>query len=97
MNDIRNNKTATGEWNGVTLDELKFMRAASLIRLEMQKEYLTRKAIETLPIKQDKNGGFIGGLTDKLTFVQKTILFIKGIKLATSIISFFKKSKNRKN
>ena len=29
-------------WNGVTIDELKYMRAASLIRLEMQKDYLKR-------------------------------------------------------
>lgn len=82
-------------WNGVTIEELKFMRAAALIRLEMQKELLKKKTGETLPFDMSSSHGVIGNINRNLTFVQKAILFVKGVRLATGIVSFFKSSKKR--
>lgn len=82
-------------WNGVTIEELKFMRATALIRLEMQKELLKKKTGETLPFGMSSSHGVIGNINRNLTFVQKAILFVKGVRLATGIVSFFKSSKKR--
>ncbi len=83
------------EWKGVTLDELRFMRASSLIRLEIQKEYLKKKMGETLPFNTQRPGTLMSEISNKLSFAQKALLFFKGIKLTTSLISFFRKSKRR--
>ena len=37
----------------------------------------------------------IGNLNNKLTLVQKIVLFMKGVRLASGVISFFKSSKKR--
>lgn len=91
-NDSTENKNV---WNGVTIEELKFMRAAALIRLEMQKELLKKKTGETLPFGVSSSRGVIGHINRNLTFVQKAVLFVKGVRLATGIVSFFKSSKKR--
>lgn len=70
-------------WKGVTLDELKFMRAKALIRLEMQKEYVKHRSVGLVP--------FAGGEGAKTSFVQKILLFAKGIKMASSLFSIFKR------
>lgn len=95
MTDTTQNDDIRGEWKGVTLDELRFMRAASLIRLEMQREYLRKKIGETLPINAQNTGALVNGISGKLSFVQKTLLFIKGVRLTSSLISFFKRSKKK--
>ena len=82
------------EWNGLTIDELRFMRASSLIRLEIQKEYLKRKIGETTPFgKSSSRGSLLYDFSNKLTLVQKMILVFKGIRVVTSLISFFKRNK----
>lgn len=95
MTDSKQNEQVNQAWKGVTYDELKFMRASSLIRLEIQKSYLKKKIGETLPQNKSNTVGLINGISSKLTFVQKTLLFIKGIKLASSLYSFFKRDKRR--
>lgn len=92
MTDSTENKNV---WNGVTIEELKFMRATALIRLEMQKELLKKKTGETLPFGMTSSQGVIGNINRNLTFVQKAMLFVKGVRLATGIVSFFKSSKKR--
>ena len=82
-------------WNGVTIEELKFMRASTLIRLEMQKEYLKKKTAEILPVGMSSSTGLVSSINKKLTFAQKAILFIKGAKLAGNVISLFRKSRKR--
>lgn len=89
------NEQHNEEWRGVSFEELRLMRASSLIRLEMQKEYLKKKISETLPINKGNAVGIVGGISGKLTFIQKTLLFIKGVKLASSLFSFLKKNKRR--
>ena len=42
MNTDKNVTQSQTEWKGVTIEELRFMRASALIRLEMQKDYLKR-------------------------------------------------------
>lgn len=78
------------DWKGVTIEELKFMRASALIRLEIQKEYLLKKASETLPHGMTSPMSVVTGVSNKLTLVQKVILFAKGVRLASSVMSFFK-------
>lgn len=72
-------------WKGVTLEELKFMRAKALIRLEMQKEYVKHRSSGLVP--------FVGGSGEgaKTSFVQKILLFAKGIKMTSSLFSIFKR------
>ena len=44
MTDTNNtNKGSSTAWNGVTIEELKYMRAVALVKLEMQKELLKNK------------------------------------------------------
>ena len=73
-------------WKGVTLEELKFMRAKALIRLEMQKEYVKHRSVGLVP--------FIGGGSSngvKTSFAQKILLFVKGVKMAGNLFSLFKR------
>ena len=80
-------------WNGVTIDELKYMRAASLIRLEMQKDYLKRKVATSIPMLSSEKRGAVSRISSGMTKVQKILLFVKGVRLATNLFSYFKKSK----
>lgn len=89
-NDTTNN-TQSEVWNGVTLEELRFMRASALIRVEMQKEYLKRKTAETLPSNFSKNKGVINGFAGKMNFIQKAILIIRGARLVNNLFSLFRK------
>lgn len=89
--DTINNSNQSEVWNGVSIEELRFMRASALIRLEMQKEYLKRKTAETLPSNMVGKKGVVNGIAGKMNFVQKAILVIKGVRLANNIISLFRK------
>jgi hypothetical protein len=80
-------------WNGATIDELKYMRAASLIRLEMQKDYLKRKVATSIPMLSSEKRGAVSSISSGMTKVQKILLFVKGVRLATNLFSYFKKSK----
>ena len=80
-------------WNGVTIEELRFMRASALIKLEMQKSYLKRKAAETLPVGTIGKGANIAAFSAKMSLIQKVILVAKGMRLASNIVSFFRKNK----
>lgn len=80
-----------GAWDGYTIEELKFLRATALIRLQFQKERLAQQAGATLP--SGKGLGF--GLADKMSFASKVILFIKGLKLANNLFSLFRTSKKK--
>ena len=93
MNKQDIDNTSIDSWKGVTIDELKFMRAAALIRLEFQKEILKKKAAATLPSRLSSSG-LVSDMASKMSFAQKVMLAFKGVKLASSIISFFRKSKN---
>jgi hypothetical protein len=44
------NKNNSSAWNGVTIEELKYMRAIALVKLAMQKELLKKKASKTIPM-----------------------------------------------
>lgn len=80
-------------WKGVTMEELKFMRASALIRLEIQKEYLVRKANETLPMSVSSPVGLLSGMAGKMSMLQKVLFVIKGIKLAINFVSLFRKKR----
>lgn len=96
MEDINvTNKNNSSAWNGVTIEELKYMRAIALVKLEMQKELLKKKASKTIPMGSASTQNIIGNLNNKLTLVQKIMLFMKGVRLASGVISFFKSSKKR--
>ncbi|MBE6309845.1 MAG: hypothetical protein E7080_02175 [Bacteroidales bacterium] len=90
-NNIESN--SANSWNGVTLEELKFMRASSLIRLEMQKEYLKRKFTTTIPALSNNKANALSGITSKMTLIQKMFLFAKGVRLAVNVINYFRKTK----
>lgn len=94
-NTINTSKSSSNAWTGVTIEELKYMRAVALIKLEMQKELLKKKASKTLPQSNTTSQGIIGNINKKLTLVQKIILIMKGVRLASGVISFFKSSKKR--
>lgn len=94
MNANNNTETnSANSWNGVTIEELKYMRASSLIRLEMQKEYLKRKIATTMPALSNNKGDAMSGITSKMSFIQKVFLFAKGIRLAVNVINYFRKTK----
>lgn len=80
-------------WKGVTMEELKFMRASALIRLEIQKEYLVRKANETLPMSVSSPVGLLSGMAGKMSMLQKVLFVIKGVKLAINFVSLFRKKR----
>ncbi len=80
-------------WKGVTMEELKFMRASALIRLEIQKDYLVRKANETLPMSVSSPVGILSGMASKMSMLQKVLLVIKGVKLAVNFVSLFRKKR----
>lgn len=86
---------SSSAWNGVTIEELKYMRAVALVKLELQKELLKNKTREKFPFGSTTSQGLIGGITNKLTLVQKIMLFMKGVRLASSVVTFFKTSKKR--
>lgn len=86
-------ESAVDTWKGVTMEELKFMRASALIRLEIQKDYLVRKANETLPMSVSSPVGLLSGMAGKMSLLQKVLLVIKGVKLATNFVSFFRKKR----
>lgn len=91
-----NNNTehnSENSWNGVTIEELKYMRASALIRLEMQQEYLKRKLATTIPASSNNKGYALSRLTSKMTLLQKVILFAKGVRLATNVIGYLRKNK----
>ena len=71
MEDINvTNKNNSSAWNGVTIEELKYMRAIALVKLEMQKELLKKKASKTIPMGSASTQNIIGNLNNKLTLVQ---------------------------
>ncbi len=80
-------------WKGVTMEELKFMRASALIRLEIQKDYLVRKANETLLMSVSSPVGLLSGMAGKMSMLQKVLLVIKGVKLAVNFVSLFRKKR----
>jgi hypothetical protein len=88
LNTNDTNKTPIAQWNGVSFEELKFMRAKALIKLEMQKEHLKHKTHSINPFKQ-ASGNKIK--SSKLSFIQRILLFVQGVKMANSIIKLFKK------
>ena len=90
-NNNSNTETPLKPWNGVTLEELRFMLASALIKLEMQKDYMKKKMSQTLPMQINGKNGLVNGIASKLSFAQKIILAIKGVKLATSIITFLRR------
>ena len=89
-----NNESNTVDtWKGLTIDELKYARASSLIRLEMQKEYLKRKVATTAPILSGNKSNSVKGAASKMTAIQKILLVVKGVRMAKNMISLIKKSK----
>lgn len=88
---MSNQDTPVEEWKGVTIEELRFMRASALIRLEMQKDYLKRKAVDTLPSGVMGKNGMVAGIAAKMSIAQKVMLAVKGIRLATNLITFFRR------
>lgn len=97
MVETTNNKqeNSTNVWKGVTIEELKFMRAVAAVKLELQKDLLKNKASETLPAGMSSAQGVSSKINGKLSFIQKALLFVKGVRMATSVVSFFKSSKKR--
>lgn len=95
IENMENMENNVETWNGVTIEELRFMRASVLIRMEMQKEFLKKKARETLPGNMNSSGTLVSNISGKLTLAQKMILVFKGAKLAASIYSLFKRNKKR--
>ena len=93
MNTDKNVTQSQTEWKGVTIEELRFMRASALIRLEMQKDYLKRMSADILPNRTNGVSSLVGGISSKMTFLQKILLFAKGAKMAVSLVSLFKKAR----
>ena len=91
MNTNNNVMQPQTEWKGVTIEELKYMRASALIRLEMQKDYLKRKSTEVLPVGSKGMSAMASGISSKMSLAQKIILFAKGAKMAVSLVSLLKK------
>ncbi len=90
--------TTQGEaWKGYTIDELKYHRAVSLVKLEMQKARLAESftaVTGTLAETRSRIFGSSGKRFDgKLKFVNYLILGYKSMKTAVNLWNSFKRKR----
>ena len=83
------NKNNSSAWNGVTIEELKYMRAIALVKLEMQKELLKKKASKTIPMGSASTQNIIGNLKTVCPILSVCFLYRRLISLKISLDYFF--------
>lgn len=70
------------KWNGYTIDELRYMRALSVVKCEMQKEKLISsvaliKQNTALLLKPNSRSGYVGKLLSAFDFFDYAFISFK--------------------
>ncbi len=79
------------EWNGYTLDELRYQKALSAARLELQKERMmaqVQKMRETVSLVP--SSGIIGRMFSSLNYVDYGLIAFRIIKRVTGLVRKFR-------
>ncbi|MBD5300694.1 MAG: hypothetical protein K2M71_04595 [Duncaniella sp.] len=81
------------EWKGYTLDELRYMRAYTMARLEINKEHLQHNVVSMKDYSPVSKSGMLGKLLGTLSYIDIALLTYRIGSRAFKTVRFFRKKR----